>query len=79
VRRQSSEFYLKKLRRDTIVFLPTEVQVNHRVMKGVRRMGEILDFTKPRGILKDCCRTESKNQITRGYLRMPQGVCAGTH
>jgi hypothetical protein len=50
-------------------------------MQGVHRLGEILDFTKPRGILKGFFRkecTEPKDQITRGYLRMPQGVHVGT-
>jgi hypothetical protein len=47
----------------------------------VCRLGEVLDFTNPRGRLKDCCCkecTESKIQITRGYLKLPQGVHAWT-
>ena len=43
VRWQESVFYLKKLKRDTIVLIPVEVQVKHKAMKGVRRLVEALE------------------------------------
>ena len=43
VRWQESEFYLKKLRRDTIVLIPVEVHMKHRVVQGVCRLDEALE------------------------------------
>ena len=42
VRWQESEFYLRKLRRDTVVLIPAEVQVKYRVVQGVHRLVETL-------------------------------------
>jgi hypothetical protein len=43
-------------------------------------MVKALNFIHQGGVMKDCsckkCR-ESKGQITRGYLQMPQGVRVG--
>jgi hypothetical protein len=73
-----AEFYLRKLRRDTVVLIPAEVQVKHRAMQGVRRPIEALDFINPEGRLKDqCCKecTRSETQITRGYLKICHKEC----
>jgi hypothetical protein len=66
-------FYHRKLRRDTIVFIPAEVQVKHRAMHGVCKPIEALDVINPEGSLKDHYCKEcagSKTQITRGYLKV---------
>ena len=52
VRWRGSEFYLRKIRRDTIVLIPVEVQVKHRVVQGVRKTIEALDFINLEGILR---------------------------
>jgi hypothetical protein len=54
------------------------VQVKHRVVQGVRRPVEALDFINPEGRLKDhCCKecTGSEIQITRGYLKVFRKEC----
>jgi hypothetical protein len=73
VRRPDSEFHLRTLRRDSdCIFTDT------RVVQGVRRPSEVLDFTNPGGRLRDyCCKecTGSKTQITRGYLKVFRKEC----
>jgi hypothetical protein len=54
------------------------VQVKHRVVQGVHRPIEALNFINPEGRLKDQCCKEcigSETQITRGYLKIYRKEC----
>jgi hypothetical protein len=60
------------------VSLQARVLAEHRAVQGVRRLGEGLGFYKlkrkiERLLLQEC--TESKTQITRGYLKIFRKEC----
>jgi hypothetical protein len=65
---KGSEFYLRKLRRDTIVLIPAEVQVKHISHARCAQASRTLEVTTKVEEMKDCCCrecTESKDQILR--------------
>jgi hypothetical protein len=75
---ESLSFHLIKFRRDTVDLISAEVQMKHRVVQGVRRPIEALDFINPEGRLKDHFCKECigcKTQITKSYLKVCRKEC----
>jgi hypothetical protein len=68
---EGSEFYLRKLRRDTIVLIPAEVQEKHRGRaRSAQAVGSLRTYQLREGLKDFCCRecTESKRSNTQKYL-----------
>jgi hypothetical protein len=77
---KDSKFYLRKLRRDTVVLIPVEVQEKHRShARSAQAVGSLRTYQLREGLKDYCCRecTESKNQIPEVFERFSQGVRAG--
>jgi hypothetical protein len=51
-------FISRKLRRDTVVHIPDEVQVKHKAVQRMHRPIKALDFINLEGRLKDHCSKE---------------------
>jgi hypothetical protein len=68
---KGSEFYLRKLRRDTVVLVPVEVQKEHRGRtRSSQAIGSLRTYHLKEGLKGYYCRdnTESKRSNTQKYL-----------
>jgi hypothetical protein len=77
---KGSEFYLRKLRRDTIVLIPKKVQVKHRIRaRSAQASGSLriyqLRLKSERLLLQRVHKVERIKYI-KVFERLSQGVCA---